>query len=446
MLNSQNIRRILSSVLVIMLFPLLSYGAMGESTYSFELTPSNTETIQMEYIFSEPKIERVDEVCHSIEMAGAEKFCQEPGNPILPVKTARILIPQGRDPVNIYVLPAQEIVLDGEFTIEYCKDQIPISRPDLMIETQPDWGIYNSDAFFPGKLYSEVSTQFLRGYKILLINLYPVQYIPAHGKVLYYPVLRLIVETAPAVSGSYPATDMQRSRGVSNFQTKPKKELKAPCRYLKRDISRVSRMIDNPSIINTYTEPKVRFKYDFSGSSLTGGPYEYVIITRENLVSTFEILEIHKASRGLSTNIVTVEDIYANYDPNRPDGGEDHQTQIRNFIKDAYTVWETDYVLLGGDSDGDPNSALIPHRGVYGKVGAITDDDIPCDLYYGALDGTWDLDNDGTYGEYPDDYSTDPNVSVDLLAEVYIGRIACDDPNEALNQINKIIEYENSVS
>ncbi len=456
-----NKRYLLFFVFFIVVLPFLSYGAKGvtpsdnkkieESYYltnktisvsdpsknkqsssqkPVELTPANKEKIELKYKFSGPKIKKVDEEYYSIEIMNTLTFFDEPGLPILPVKTAKILIPEGRSVKSIAVIPGKKITLEGEFKIEYGKQQIPISRPDLMVETEPDSDIYTSSAPFPGKFYSEVSTQFFKGYKILIVNLYPLQYVPTLGEISYYPDIKLKVITSP--SG-------------------PTYARKAPCRNLPKDVSQVKRLIDNPSIINSYTEETFGIgEIDLTEgtaatSSLSPGDYEYVIITTAALESTFQVLADHKYfSKGLTSAVVTVEWIYSEYDGTRPDGGVDNQTRIRNFINDAYTNWGTNYVLLGGDGDGD-GGAVIPHRGVYGEVpqdgDPITDTDIPCDLYFVALDGSWDNDGDGVYGE---DNDGEGGGDVDLLAEVYIGRIPCDTTAEAINQISKIIAYEQS--
>ena len=86
----------------------------------------------------------------------------------------------------------------------------------------------------------------------------------------------------------------------------------------------------------------------------------------------------------------------------------DLQNRVRDFIKDAYLWWETEFVLLGGDDE------YIPHRGFYAEVlPYVTDDDIPADLYYGALDGDWNDDGDSRWGE-PEE--------ADLIPEVSVGR------------------------
>jgi len=189
---------------------------------------------------------------------------------------------------------------------------------------------------------------------------------------------------------------------------------------------------------------------------LPSGSYDYVIITNNALKNSsttpnFHTLIQHKQSRGISATITTTEFIYANYNADRPDGGTDTQTQIRNFIIDAYNTWGIDYVLLGGDGDGgdvggESGNTIIPHRGFYGEVmttsGLETDNDIPADMYYACLDGTFDNDADGIYGETNDGPG---GGEVDLYAEVYVGRAPVDSEQELANFVNKTIDYETSI-
>ncbi|GAH37823.1 unnamed protein product, partial [marine sediment metagenome] len=178
----------------------------------------------------------------------------------------------------------------------------------------------------------------------------------------------------------------------------------------------------------------------------------YVIITNEALEATpgpnnFQALRDNKISRGITATIVTTEWIYANYSGSRPDGGEDSQTRIRNFIIDAYNTWGTTYVLLGGDGDGadvggESGDAIIPHRGFASVSGEQEIDyDIPADMYYACLDGTFDYDADGIYSE-PNDGPG--GGEVDLFAEVYVGRAPVDSETEVANFVSKTLAYQNT--
>lgn len=61
------------------------------------------------------------------------------------------------------------------------------------------------------------------------------------------------------------------------------------------------------------------------------------------------------------------------------------------------------------------------------------------DIYYACLDGSYDGDGDGVFGEPHDG---EDGGEVDLLAEVYVGRAPVDSPEEAAAFVRKTIAYE----
>ena len=170
--------------------------------------------------------------------------------------------------------------------------------------------------------------------------------------------------------------------------------------------------------------------------SVAIGARQYVVITTAELSPAFETLTSHRASSaggGYTTYIEYIDEIAATY------SGVDLAEKMRNFIRDMYTNYGTQYVVLGGDCDGSPENQVIPTRGVYAHVGDYTDSYIPSDLYFGCLDGSWNSDGDELWGEINDGIN---GGDIDWFSEVYVGRIPADDYTEAMNQINKIIAFE----
>ncbi len=112
-----------------------------------------------------------------------------------------------------------------------------------------------------------------------------------------------------------------------------------------------------------------------------------------------------------------------------------------NFIKHAFLVWNTDYVLLGGDhNDLITEKEIVPAR----YLTHLDNEDlsswnffVPSDLYYACLRGTFDSDLDGRWGE-PNDDAADTN----LVPYIYIGRAPVGDTKEVSNFVWKTIEYE----
>jgi len=130
-----------------------------------------------------------------------------------------------------------------------------------------------------------------------------------------------------------------------------------------------------------------------------------------------------KTEKGVPAEIYTVEWITSYY------SGLDAQEKIRSFITDMYQNHGTVWVFLGGDAD------YVPFR----KTFAFTsdgnwNDTIPADLYYSDLDGSWDGDGDGVYGEYTD--------SVDMYPDLFVGRAPVDNIAQVFYFVDKTLEYE----
>ena len=354
-----------------------------------------------------------------------------PGEPVLPFKTAKILIPQGKELQSIHVTSGDRKTLEGKFNIEYGKTPIPISSNAHVVD-MPNQAIYSSSTPFPGTLFSGVSEQYLRGYEIVVLALHPVQYVPKTDELFYYETMTVTV----------------------NIKEVGKTSLLF--RNLPQDKMLITSAVDNPEVLETYTKTA-----SFLRSTSLVNPsesYDYVIITNNALNSSFQPLINRKILKGLNATTVLVDDILndADYfcDGLFGDGCgsskfNDTTARIRNFIKDAYENWGTEYVLLGGDVE------IIPTRGVYGFVDTpdppspyTVDRSMSCDMYYGALDGSWNNDNDTIFGEgVYDESSNSPEngtagEEADFFQEVYIGRAPVNTAQEVTNFVNKTLWYE----
>ncbi len=364
--------------------------------------------------------QRCQNVSRSVTIPGLENRII-PGEPVVPFRTARILIPYGHEVQDIEVFPGEKKNL-GKIFIEPGQDALPISsmlddisRPE---PTPLNETTYGSMDPYPRDFYSVLGIQEKEGYKILYINLYPIKYIPKTKDAYYFGSFDINVTTKPAET---------LDRGLFRGAPEGKKAVIA--------------MVDNPGEAATYPADLM-----LAGSSpLLNGQYDYIIITDQYLKSApgpynFQALADHKGSRGIKTAIVTVEDIYTAYD------GVDKQEKIRNFIRDAYMNNGITYVLLGGDSDGasiggECEDAIVPVRGLWAWSYEGNPPNIPSDLYYACLDGSYDYNGNGIYGE-PTDGSGGGDV--DLLAEVYVGRAPVDSHEEVNNFVRKTIDYETS--
>ncbi|MHA1683903.1 MAG: C25 family cysteine peptidase [Promethearchaeota archaeon] len=170
-------------------------------------------------------------------------------------------------------------------------------------------------------------------------------------------------------------------------------------------------------------------------------PVDCLIITTNALSPNFQPLADLKTSRGVFTQVLTVETILAN--ATFSTGAHDTAESIRNAIKHYHQNRSTEFIIIGGDVD------VVPIRYTYNpdttetyfNNGDYYDDLKPTDQYYACLDGTWDQDGDGIYGEM-NTHNANNVDEVDWDAEVFVGRLPANDATEADVLVNKIIAYE----
>ncbi|MFP4345144.1 MAG: C25 family cysteine peptidase [Anaerolineales bacterium] len=376
-----------------------------------EALTAGAELVSVAYTFPYPSVER-GEPYDRVTIPGLHN-AGAPGAPVLPFETARILLPAGTAVEKIEVVAAPATDLEGRYYLEPGQALRPISAAERE-ETPPDPAIYGSAEPFPGELYAEIAVQRLTGYTILLLRLYPVHYTPVTGVLSFYERLEVRVTTTSSGRGTSSDAGLRDAPG---------------------DETRVARLVDNPGALATYEDLDRGVRPSTASLVSSGDPYDYVLITGDGLSSAFQPLVDWKGAKGLRAALFTTGEIYANY------SGTDDADRVRNFIIDAYDTWAaTDhplqYVALGGDDE------IIPVRYLYAP-GSGEDGDggwLPSDLYYAGLDGDWDADGDGLYGESAADGGA--GEEVDFLAEVYVGRIPVDTPAGASNAVAKILDYE----
>lgn len=330
----------------------------------------NTNQIILNYSFETPII--TDIVYHQVKIEGAPCGGNS-GEPNLPTKGVYILIPQGERVKSITVVYDDKTYLGEGYLVEPIGQPIPLSDIDTSNFPVPDKTIYSSKEQFPGKLFTEVGISNFKGYKILILKLHPVQYIPSSGELYFYPDLTVLVQTVKdgTVSSSF--------------------------RELKKDEVEIIDKVDNSAEVDGY---KINIHQQiFQGQSNPLPIYDLLIITTEELEDSFYPLKQTHDNDGLSTLIYTVEDIYNNYT------GFDNAEKIRNFIIYAYGNLGVDYVLLGGDDDVVPARRLF----VY-EPSDLNLYHFPSDLYYAGLDGTWNKP-ENPKPSHKDISITDPGVS-----------------------------------
>ena len=412
--------------------------------HPFAQAAAESDSILLTYSIGKPHIERTSEGWDRVAIEGLPSY-GAPGHPVLPLRPCTILIPYGTEIEGVKVIPEQRVVLDGSYRVEPGATPVPLSRSYAAKPAKPDSAVYAKGSPVPGVDHSAVSTQRKRGFELLVLALHPVQYVPATGELSYCKTIRVEVELRAPVT---------TKAGQAPAETLPLRPIPALLKELAAEV-------DNPEALDTYPAEPPAAPMSGAQPLPTGGPYQYVVITAEafkNAGTTYTLQDLCNArtAQGLNAVIVTVDGdcngdgvpdggIYANYSGLRPDGFSDQQTRIRNFIADAYSTWGTQYVLLAGDSDGavvggETENEIIPTRYLYAfAADGDHGDNIPADIYYSCLDGSYDYNANGVYGESTDGVG---GGEVDLFAEVYVGRAAIDSASEISNFVAKTLAYE----
>ncbi len=326
------------------------------------------------------------------------------GAPALPSFGVRLLLPAGEEAVSVNVFPGEPQLLAGNLQIAPNQEQLPFSYEGDIALIGENSEIYDRDKLFPAQYSTPVQTRFYRGHSVAFFQINPVRYNPVNGEVWWYPQLRVELRTAPTAEAATSFSQFYRSDQSTWNQ--------------------LQGMVDNITLLEDYPVlPQDRIE-----------DMDMVIITSDALVASFEPLVEFNNRRGIHTFIETTGWIYANV------AGLDNQDRIRNYIIDCYQNLSIQYVLLGGDGDSSGDGNIIPYRGVKVTTNYLvreTDSNLPCDLYYGGLDGNWNSDGDGQYGEPSPE-------EADFIAEVHVGRAAVDNTTEAAIFVNKHISYQQS--
>ena len=315
------------------------------------------------------------------------------GAPSLPWYAVKLLLPPGEKAVSYSVIFDGETLISGEYTLYPQQASRPLSHGPGG-EFQINEELYRSNVPYPKEPFGIMTTEYMNGHAIAMLNICPLVYIPSEGKLSYYSEA-----TVQIITESSKDSEQAFSMHTSN----------------KKIIDRIERFVQNPGMLSSYPVRK----------TLTND-YQLLIITPQAYESQFDDLSNLYLYRGLKSEIATTEEIAGSMT------GQDLQEQIRNYIIQEVQNNNVEFVLLGGDVE------FIPHRGFYCYVqsgAGYSDTDIPADLYYSGLDGTWNDNGDNLWAEIGED---------DLLPDVAVGRLSFSNFTELSAMLNKTTTYQDN--
>ncbi len=156
---------------------------------------------------------------------------------------------------------------------------------------------------------------------------------------------------------------------------------------------------------------------------------EALIVSADEMMDEVQPLADWRCRSGVPTRHVALSDALDAGD------GADDAARLKDYIRQVWEEGQLRYVLLAGDADN------MPYRTVDVSVDIEAEDTyevatVASDLYYADLDGDWDPDGDGVWGELSDD--------ADLLPDVAVGRLPVEEWDEIRGYVDKLLTYEQS--
>jgi hypothetical protein len=157
---------------------------------------------------------------------------------------------------------------------------------------------------------------------------------------------------------------------------------------------------------------------------------EMIVVAPAELAGAWQAYASYRTLGGITTRVATVDEILA------ASSGVDDAEALRSWLRERWTAGSLRFVLLGGDAEGVPfrrveSAVTVPFTATYTANG-------PAELYFAELDGEWDRDGDGSWGERDQDLSL-----VEARAtEVAVGRVPAGSTQEVADYVAKVGRYE----
>ncbi len=379
----------------ILLASVLILGGIGTLAIN-----SNNSTVDARNIcdkltinFETPTLKEDDSNYIRFVLGQEELYIMNPGQPMLPRILKIIELPFGVQNIKIDLLPSeiQEITIKKE--IRPAPAAIPLSPIEGYVSPpKKDTVIYNSSSLYPSSWYSYHVGCGLNSVDehvtFVTINLYPLRYIPATGKIY---------------------------------------------------------ALDSATITLTYDNPKRDIL------PLTS-EYDLVIIAPAAFTTDLQTLIDHKNNHDVKTILKTAEEIYEEYTGvDEPEQIKYFiKDALETWgIKYVLLVGGLKSLLYAKPRDHDNYGATGWHLPVRYSNLISGEPGYLCDLYYadiykenGEFDN-WDSNGNGIFAEWT--HEDDPPEDIlDLYPDVALGRLACRNNKEVQDIVNKIITYESS--
>ncbi|MEO0078024.1 MAG: C25 family cysteine peptidase [candidate division WOR-3 bacterium] len=374
------------SVSVLILLLAVSFGFAGNVTQTFSYS---SEALKLS----------TENGYTTVRFAGYPHI-DKLGAPDLPVVPAQIVVPATAEVTGIEVLELREEPVPGTHLV------MPVQYPQPYMENPPQFpfvepnpSYYGVDGPFPAQAAELVAVGTKSGYRLAALRVFPVR---------YNPVTRtLSVVTRLVVRVNYTEGKVHVAR---------RSELQIALHG-----NEVKHLVLNPQDVDRFAPPIKTTER--ASAFLPAGTYEHVILTHRGYRDSLVGLRDWRTRQGWRSRIVEIDSVCATYP------GVDTADKMRNFLKDAETTWSTVFCFIAR-KDWPANQ----FRRAYGNVSGYPVENMPSDMYFSCLDGSWNADGDNIWGE--------PTDSVDCYADIHVGMITLDGVGEMQRYLAKVFRYE----
>jgi len=336
-----------------------------------------------------------------------------PGAPALPARAEQIVLPAGMVATGVRARSLAAVRIPAP--------ALPAAQPPAILVpagmtlpppaiVPPDPAIYDGTALYPAELAVFRASGRFADLNIAACEVHPIQYDPVARELILHREIELTLEITPDPGAAAKAAQASSARP---------RAMDTIARAIARSTMRGAEDLTLPA------------KAGATGRATAVDPtaYEYVIVTTEAQAPAYQQLAAWKTQKGVPATVVTTRWINENMT------GVDPAARIRSFIQQAVADWGTSYVLLAADE------WLVPSRVTFAfdsRARLSSDEnDLYADLYYSDLDGTWDDNRNGIYGEVGD--------QVDLYPDVFVGRSPTGDVYAANAVVQKLVYYDKNL-
>lgn len=331
------------------------------------------------------------DVISNKQIAGYGEYTSEPGLPLIPIN---VLIPEGSAFSGLSVSTSKRLVREGVIVAPNPQMVPTIFATKENTEIIPEY----ENKFYPASSGEYKCTSHMDGYTILNFLVSPFEY-DAESKRLYLNEsvtlsinLEISNESATALSMS--------GNNVSDI---------------------IRNLVVNSEDVESKNVSEQTSSFNGASENI-----EYLIVTSKELSPYFQPIAKWKKMKGVSSKVIAVEDIEANY------AGATTPLKIKSCLYDLYQNNGLKYVLLGGDD------TVVPKASCYVTAGGYTEKEMPTDLYFACFGGNfdWDGNQNGVYGETTD--------NVDLSPSIYVARVPIRTSTDVTAFSTKLLAYEKS--